>query len=149
MKVDDNLPLKVLIIFAHPNKDSLDGSILEKFVEGLSKNNVEYKVRDLNLEKFDPVYTKIELENSYRGIVPEFCQKEQQYLLWANTLVWIYPCWNFSMPAILKGYIDKVFLIPNFSFSSDAKGTEYFGGLFSDKKALIIYVICGHKKTTL
>lgn len=139
----NSVSLKVLIIFAHPKRESLNGEILNSFVKGLEETGVDYQIRDLNKEEFNPVYNAEELEKSYEGIVPDYCSKEQEYLLWADIVVWIYPCWNFSMPAILKGYIDKVFLIPNFSFASDEKGVEYLGGLFSSKKGLIIQTLGG------
>lgn len=134
---------KVLIIHSHPSDESLNANILMHFIEGLRSRNCEYMLRDLNKEEFNPVYTRKEVEQSFNGIVSKVCMKEQEYLLWADILVWIYPCWNFSMPAILKGYIDKVFMIPNFSFASDEQGVEYRGGLFQNKKAFIIQTLGG------
>lgn len=139
----NNQSPKVLIIYSHPHEKSLNANIVKHFIKGLNSHNYEYIFRDINKEKFNPIYSTSELLQSYKGLVSRPYQKEQEYILWADILVWIYPCWNFSMPAILKGYIDKVLMIPNFSFASNEQGTEYKGGLFNNKKSLIIQTLGG------
>lgn len=132
---------RCLVVFAHPSRASLNGAILDAFLAGLGEAGIESRVRDLNAIGFGAVLTEEERIASFGGVVPPDCQAEQEHVLWADALAWIYPAWNFSMPAILKGYIDRAFLIPGFAFRSDPSGVDYLGGNLTHKRAQIIQTL--------
>lgn len=138
---------RVLVVFAHPSRASLNGAILDTFLEGLSEAKIEHRLRDLNAIGFNPVVDEAEWVAGFEGKVPPECQEEQAHVLWADAIAWIFPAWNFTLPAILKGYLDRVFLIPGFSFASDETGSTYQGGLLKHKKALIIQTLGGALQT--
>ena len=138
---------RVLVVFAHPSRDSLNGAILQAYLEGLEEARLDYRLRDLYAIGFNPVLDRDEWMGGFAGKVPPDCAEEQEHILWADALTWIFPAWNFGLPAILKGYLDRVFLIPGFSFQSDDTGSTYHGGLLGHKKALIIQTLGGDLQT--
>ena len=103
---------KILIINGHPDKESFNSALVEAYKKGALSANADVKeihVRDL---KFNP-----NLQFGYRrrkDLEPDLL-KAQEQILWVDHLVWVYPVWWGSLPAILKGFIDRVFL-PGFAF---------------------------------
>lgn len=99
----------MLIIYAHPNKDGHCGYILQQVLEGLAERNMSYELLDLYAMKYDPVLQPEEHYSSgYRAVSPEN-QTIQQTISHENRIIFIYPTWWNSAPAILKGFIDRVF----------------------------------------
>jgi putative NADPH-quinone reductase len=124
---------RVLIILGHPNKDSLSSRIATTYREGAEKGGAEVKliiIKDLN---FNPIlflgYKRIEkLEDDILA--------SQKLIAWADHLVFIYPNWWGTYPALFKGFIDKV-LWPGFAFQYrlDSKGIDQ---LLKGKSARVI-----------
>lgn len=123
--------MKHLIIFAHPNgQNSLNQAILQKVLEVSEQNGVETVVRDLYRLNFNPVLSQQEIQSAFQGIVPQEIQQEQQLIQQAELITLIYPIWWMGFPAILKGYIDRVFTY-GFAYKTE-NGLSV--GLLSDKK---------------
>ncbi|MEJ7676773.1 MAG: NAD(P)H-dependent oxidoreductase [Segetibacter sp.] len=103
---------KILIISGHPDKESFNFGLSEAYKKGAISSGVDIKeivVRDL---EFNP-----NLQFGYRKrteLEPDLIDAKEK-IKWAEHLVWIYPVWWGSIPAILKGFIDRVFL-PGFAF---------------------------------
>jgi putative NADPH-quinone reductase len=103
---------KILIINGHPNADSFCFGVAEAYKNGAVRAGIEVKeiiIRDL---KFDPnlqfgYEQRIELEPDLLGA--------WEKIKWANHLVWVHPVWWGGLPAITKGFIDRLFL-PGFAF---------------------------------
>ncbi len=116
---------KILVILGHPYKESLNKDIADSYIKGAKKN---FDVRKIYLcgLKFDPTlhygYTKIQ------GLEPELV-KAQKLISWADHIVFVYPIWWGSMPAVMKGFIDRTFL-PGFAFiyQKDGKLDKYLKG---------------------
>lgn len=98
-----------LIIFAHPSSASFSSAILEKVKECSIKKECKTEVRDLYSIGFDPNLRAADFEGLCGGNTPEDIKREQNYIEWADLITFIYPIWWTGMPAILKGYIDRVF----------------------------------------
>ncbi|MEZ0310465.1 MAG: NAD(P)H-dependent oxidoreductase [Myxococcota bacterium] len=137
---------RLLIVTAHPSKESLNAEITRRFIAGIGAQ-AEVRERDLYRVGFNPVLSEEEWRSGFSGAVPEDCKVEQEHIQWATCLAWIFPAWNFGLPAILKGYLDRVFLIPGFSFASDATGTTYQGGLLRHHRALVIQTLGSNLQT--
>ncbi|MBD3281571.1 flavodoxin family protein [Candidatus Uhrbacteria bacterium] len=110
---------KILIILGHPDSASFCAGIADSYEQGAK--SAKHKIKRLNLGdiKFDPIlhhgYNKIqELE-------PDLKQAQKD-IKWAKHIVIITPIWWGLYPAILKGFIDRVFL-PGFSFKYTGKFT--------------------------
>jgi len=129
-------PPRTLVVIAHPNPNSFNQAIKARLVAELEAQNHQVRVRDLYASGFDPVLSLEELQryDSQEGDVPAEVKAEQDEILWADHLIFIYPTWWWSMPAMMKGYVDRVF-VPGFAFSVDDQGIR---GLLEGKKVWII-----------
>jgi NAD(P)H dehydrogenase (quinone) len=103
--------MNTLVIYTHPNHKSLSYAFLEEVLRG-SKENAkisEVKVLDLYEAGFDPLLVFNENKrrrDMYRE--PELAEYREQ-LLWADQIVLVYPIWWGRPPAMLMGYIDRMF----------------------------------------
>jgi putative NADPH-quinone reductase len=80
-------------------------------IETLKKNGHEFNLIDLNKDKFDPVMTAEDLKlYSSGGTTDKNVDRYLEMMAQADTLFIIFPVWWGVMPAILKGFFDKVFL---------------------------------------
>ena len=97
-----------LIIYSHPNKESLNHHLLQTVVDALQTGEHTVEIRDLYQLVFNPVLSLEDLQGQRRGEVTADVKAEHEYLLWAEHVTFIYPIWWTGMPAIMKGYIDRV-----------------------------------------
>ncbi|AIW84281.1 NAD(P)H dehydrogenase (Quinone) [Bacillus mycoides] len=126
--------MNVLIIYAHPNPSSFNGAILEHVQKGLEETNHSVTLLDLYKEQFDPVLV-FNGEKKRRDLLNEEETKRYRELVQkADILLFIYPIWWWSMPAILKGFIDRIF-IAGFAYKYEGSLPK---GLFKGKKAWVI-----------
>lgn len=126
----------VLIVLAHPNPESFNHAISKTVEERLVKNGHLVRVRDLYHMGFDPVLSLEEWKryDTQSGETPEDVKAEQSEIRWANHMILIYPTWWWSPPAMMKGYLDRVFT-PVFAFEADVEG---IWGKLKDKTVSII-----------
>ncbi|HIH37750.1 NAD(P)H-dependent oxidoreductase [Candidatus Woesearchaeota archaeon] len=133
--------MKFLIIYAHPNPKSLNAEIKREVERTLAKKGGEVKILDLYKEAFNAELPLKELYTIGNHDTSEVIKKHQQLILWSDWLIFIYPTWWYNMPAILKGWCDRVFT-SHFAYKFTPKKIPYFGniplGLLKGKKALII-----------
>ncbi|HOF06179.1 MAG TPA: NAD(P)H-dependent oxidoreductase [Syntrophales bacterium] len=113
--------MKSLIVYCHPNPKSFNHAILETVSETLVSLGREVVVRDLYALSFDPVLKPADFEGLQSGNLPADIIKEQEFITWADALIVIHPLWWTGLPAMFKGYIDRVFCY-GFAYSFDAKG---------------------------
>ncbi|MBT2763746.1 NAD(P)H-dependent oxidoreductase [Paenibacillus sp. FSL K6-1330] len=103
---------KVLIIQGNPIKNSYGSQLAEVYARGAAESGAEVRELVLAEMEFD-----LNLSGGYKGKQPlePDLQKAQELISWADHLVFVYPNWWGGMPALLKGFIDRVFL-PGFAF---------------------------------
>ena len=123
-----------LIIYAHPNPGSLNGQLKQAVTSLLQQKGNEVVVRDLYALRFDPVLSQADMAGQYNGQVAEDVAAEQAYISWADCLTFIYPIWWTGLPAMMKGYIDRVF---SYGFAYCYENGEQ-KGLLTGKQAIII-----------
>jgi NAD(P)H dehydrogenase (quinone) len=128
--------MKILIVYAHPNPQSLNHAILEAFTSGLSESGHTYEVMDLYAVRFNPCLDGGDLAKLTAGKTPEDIRAQQEKVSRAEGIVFIHPVWWTGAPAILKGWIDKVFSM-GFGYQFDEK-TGHPVGLLKHKKGLVI-----------
>lgn len=106
---------KVLVILGHPRPDSLSHALGQAYAEGACQN-AEVQVLDVSQLEFALSYpTRTAYDNKVEGHLEPDLQRAQADLQWADHLVFAYPQWWGGVPALLKGFIERVFL-PGFAF---------------------------------
>jgi NAD(P)H dehydrogenase (quinone) len=130
--------MKVLVVYAHPYPKSFNHAVLESFTQGLRSKGHAVEILDLYAQGFSPLLTAGDLVSLQGGKVPADIQAEQARVSKAEGLAFIYPLWWSSMPAILKGWIDRVFSL-GFAYDFGEQGPL---GLLKHRKALLI-TTCG------
>jgi putative NADPH-quinone reductase len=116
--------MRVLILAAHPVAESFSAIARDVVVRTLEANRHRVDLCDLYAERFDPVLTReerLDYHDQTRNGAGVATHVER--LKAADALVLVYPVWNFGFPAILKGYLDRVFL-PGVSFDLVAGKVE-------------------------
>ena len=135
--------MRALIVFCHPKEDSFTGSVLATVRERLDAAGAEYRVRDLYRSNFAPVLTAGEIdiyldESVNTGPVAQ----DVEDLRWADTLIFVYPTWWYGLPAMLKGWLDRV-LVPGVAFlMPDAENKDIRPGLTNITR-LAVFTTCG------
>ncbi|MEN5306902.1 NAD(P)H-dependent oxidoreductase [Chryseobacterium cucumeris] len=98
---------KIAIINGHPNKDSFNSGVTEAYRLGASEAGAEVReivIRDLN---FNP---NLQFGYQKRMELEPDLLKAWEIIQWADHLVWVHPVWWGGFPAIMKGFIDRLFL---------------------------------------
>lgn len=104
--------MHALIVLAHPNSDSLTHSVAARVGEGviLADPGNSFEIADLMAEGFDPRFTAADIGVHLRKEpAPADVVAEQKRIDRADALVLVYPVYWWSMPGLLKGWIDRVF----------------------------------------
>lgn len=147
---------KVLIVHAHPEPNSFCSALMQQVADSFENQGDQVRVSDLYALNFQPVggkndftqlsnetYFKYQLEQLHATENKSFetsLQHEMDALLWCDTLVFSFPLWWFGLPAILKGWVDRVFAMG--LVYGGGKGV-YDNGIFFDKTAFLVLTTGG------
>lgn len=103
---------KILVLDGHPYEKSFSSGLAQIYFAAARCAGHEVKIVKLRNIKFDPI-----LHFGYRKIqsLEEGLKKQQELLRWCEHLVVVTPVWWMNVPALLKGYFDRVFL-PGFAY---------------------------------
>jgi NAD(P)H dehydrogenase (quinone) len=124
---------RILVVLGHPNDESLCSSLAKSYIEGARASGNEIQFIALGQLAFDPV-----LRGGYAStqVLEPDLEAIQAAITWAQHLVFVYPIWWGAMPALLKGFIDRVFL-PGFAFKY-REGSHLWDRLLSGRSAQLI-----------
>ncbi len=141
--------MNILIVYAHPEPQSFNGAMKDTAVEVLTGAGHQVQVSDLYAMKFDPAggpvdfleredssafrYQREQIHAHKNALFAPELKAEMDKLLWADFVMFQFPLWWFSLPAILKGWVDRVFAM---GFSYDL-GRAYDTGFFPRKRGML------------
>jgi NAD(P)H dehydrogenase (quinone) len=114
--------MKVLVVYCHPCAESFNAAVRDVAVEALEKRGHDVRLIDLYAAGFDPVMRMQEWRGYFKdGENLEPVRDQAQHVAWAEAVVFIYPTWWYGLPAMLKGWLERV-LVPGFAFDMPAEG---------------------------
>ena len=126
--------MRHLIVKALHRNESFLAEGVERLRTALENSGADVNVRDLYRLNFQPVLSRYDFRTSNQNQFPPDIFLEQEYIRISDLLWVVFPVWWSSMPAIMKGYIDRVFLS---GFAYDMKGDRP-AGLLTNKKVIIL-----------
>ena len=148
--------MRVFIVHAHPEPQSFNGAMTRAATSALAAAGHEVTLSDLYAMRFDPVsdrrnFTTVRDPSYYRqqaeeahaaahdGFAPDI-QQEMDKLFWCDALILQFPLWWFGLPAILKGWVDRVFASGGRIYGG---GKWYDRGVFAGKRAMCSLTVGG------
>src|SRR5579859_2918430 len=155
--------MKVLIVYAHPDPRSLNASLRDAAIEELQAQGHEVKLSDLyamgwksQVDRADfpslPPEQRLQVAAAssdafHAGTLTDDVKAEQEKMLWADVLILQFPLWWYALPAILKGWVDRVFSY-GFGYgvgehSERRWGDRYGEGTLAGKRAMLIVTAGG------
>lgn len=135
--------MRILIVYAHPNKDSFTAAVRDVVQERANAAGAEARVIDLYADGFDAILSARDLANyEDTSINQQGHEAHCTDLAWCDTLIFVYPTWWYGLPAILKGWLDRV-LLPGVAFEMpQAEGENIKPGLTHIRR-LAVFTTCG------
>jgi putative NADPH-quinone reductase len=135
--------MRALVVFCHPRRESYSAAVLEVVLDRLAAAGAEVRLRDLYREGFAPVLTGAEWDgylDAPGNAAP--VAGDVGDLRWCDTLIFVYPTWWYGLPALLKGWLDRV-LLPEVAFHMpDARHADIRPALTHIRR-LGVFTTCG------
>lgn len=135
--------MRALVVYCHPKPDSFNAAVKSVVLQKLAAAGAEVRLHDLYRDGFQPVLTTPEWEGYLT--CPQNCapvQRAVDDLRWCNTLIFVYPTWWYGLPAMLKGWLDRV-MLPDVAFlMPDAQNRTIRPGLRHISR-LGVFTTCG------
>jgi len=147
---------KILIVHAHPERQSFCSALKDTAVDYFRSQGHEVRISDLYAMKFDPVgdhrdfkhvenpdffkYQTEQVQAWQNGQFIDELKVEMDKFEWCDTLIFNFPLWWFGLPAILKGWVDRVFAM---GFVYGAGKGVYDNGFYKDKRAFLTFTTGG------
>lgn len=152
--------MKILIVFAHPELRSFNAALKDVAVTALEAEGHTVFVSDLYRMNFkaaadsgdfikpaNPEYLKLQAEQTkafQEGTYAEDIKAEMKKFEDADLVIFNFPIWWFSLPAIMKGWVDRVFAM---GFAYGAGKGVYENGAFRGKKAMLTFTTGGPQQS--
>ncbi|MEM6887433.1 MAG: NAD(P)H-dependent oxidoreductase [Pseudomonadota bacterium] len=135
--------MRALVIYCHPRAGSFTAAVRDTVLQRLQAAGAEVRLRDLYAMQFQPVLTDGELEG-YLDCPANQAPVESHVadVHWCDCLIFVYPTWWYGLPAMLKGWLDRV-LLPDVAFiMPKAEGENIRPGLTHITR-LGVFTTCG------
>lgn len=100
--------MNTLVLYCHPDPSSFNAAVRDVVVAALRAAGNDVRVRDLYAEGFDPLFSSEEYRTHLEHGPHESVSDHTNDLRWCRHLVLVYPTWWSGLPAMLKGWMDRV-----------------------------------------
>ena len=127
---------KVLVVLGHPSGNSLCAALAQSYAQ--AARQAGHDVRELHLGEMN---FDLSLRHGYQRDLPlePVLAAAQQDIEWAQHICWVYPVWWGSIPALLKGFLDRV-LLPGFAFRYE-RGSSIPAKLLRGRSAQLLVTL--------
>jgi NAD(P)H dehydrogenase (quinone) len=141
--------MRVFVVYWHPEPRSFNAAMFHTACETLTAAGNDVRISDLHEMRFDPVssrknYTTVKDPNYFKQQAEEIhanqtkgfskeIASEIEKIEWCDLMIWQFPLWWFGLPAVLKGWVDRVFAMGR----TYGAGRFYQSGVFRGKRALL------------
>ncbi|MEO0380859.1 MAG: NAD(P)H-dependent oxidoreductase [Pseudomonadota bacterium] len=135
--------MRALVVYCHPQDSSFTAAVRDTVIDRLKNGGVEMRLHDLYRDGFQPVMTRQEFDgylNYPANRVP--VESYVRDLEWCDTLVFIYPTWWYGLPAMLKGWLDRV-LLPDVAFKMPTPDSKNIKPGLGHITRLGVFTTCG------
>ncbi len=114
--------MQILVVYAHPCEESFCAAVRDGTIATLTERGHEVRLLDLYAMGFDPVLSAEERRGYHTPAENERPVAEHlAHLRWCEVLIFVYPTWWYGQPAMLKGWLDRVWL-PHATFRMPEQG---------------------------
>ncbi len=135
--------MRALVVYAHPREESFNAAVRDVVLERLHAAGAEVRLMDLYKEDFCACLSSKELEcyeNTEANCAP--VADSTDAVMWCDTLIFVYPTWWYGLPAILKGWLDRV-LLPGVAFLMPDNESPNIRPGMTHIKRLAVFTTCG------
>ena len=135
--------MRILLVYAHPRTGSFNESIRDLIIAQAKAAGAELRVLDLYADSFAPALTAQSLTDyedtrlNQKGL-----ETHCDAVKWCDTLSFVYPTWWHGLPAILKGWLDRV-LLPGLAFIMPQAENENIKPNLTHIRRLAVFTTCG------
>ncbi len=134
--------MRILSVIAHPSPRCFNRLLARQLAEVAEEKGHACETLDLYAEGFNPVLSDEDVESFNRGKTPPDIKRQQERIRAAEVVAFFHPVWWFGMPAVLKGWVDRVFSY-GFAYGHDSRGVK---PLLRGKKAMLVNTTGGAEK---
>ncbi|MGR3434316.1 MAG: NAD(P)H-dependent oxidoreductase [Shimia sp.] len=135
--------MRALVVHCHPREGSFACAVRDRVLDRLAAGGAETRLHDLYRDGFDPVLS----DGEWTGYLdaPANRVPVERYvadLEWCDTLIFVYPTWWYGLPAMLKGWLDRV-LLPDVAFLMPKAEGEVIRPGLHHIETLAVFTTCG------
>lgn len=135
--------MRALVVYCHPSPASFTAAVRDVVLDRLAQAGAEVRLHDLYASAFQPVLTRAEWEgyqNCPANRAP--VAAEVADLQWCDTLIFVYPTWWYGLPAMLKGWLERV-MLPDVAFIMPATAKATIRPGLTHVTRLGVFTTCG------
>ena len=135
--------MRALVVYCHPSPGRFTAAVRDAVLDRLAQAGAEVRLHDLYAGDFRPVLTRAEWEGyqncpANRAAVAT----EVADLQWCDTLIFVYPTWWYGLPAMLKGWLERV-MLPDVAFIMPATAKATIRPGLTQVTRLGVFTTCG------
>lgn len=142
--------MHMLTVYSHPFRDSYPAAVMDSFHAAFQRTGETVDVLDLHQEQFDPRFTAEDHAHFWGGPIPPEIERMHHRVMAADRLAFVFPVYWWSMPALMKGWVERVFTAGwayQYGKGIDDRGRAPLHGLLPSIPTVLIG-IGGSKKPT-